>query len=160
LFKNQLKFNAKFNDILYSIKMLSTDSLRQDVDAVYQEIALQQCVPLAQVHETGFCLQFMLGITRALELNGNAGRVNQRWAFVRSVPVLHRYVSLGSGPDELFIDGTWQQFLESDQRSPDLPKSLVGTLDEVVLAATEAGLSAAIIEDLWTPSRPEVPTQR
>ncbi len=46
-------------------------------------------------------------------------------------------------------DGTWQQFLHTDQRSPDLPKVLIGTPADMRKVALAAGITARCATILW-----------
>ena len=53
---------------------------------------------------------------------------------------LHDYVELQHKNQTYLLDGTWQQFLDPDRRSPELPRILSGNYDFCVAFAIEAGM--------------------
>jgi hypothetical protein len=52
----------------------------------------------------------------------------------------HHYLDLESDRGLILVDGTWQQFVPRSKRTPSLPKVAVGTADEIVNLAANAGV--------------------
>ncbi len=62
----------------------------------------------------------------------------------------HSYLSFRNGDLEVIADATWQQF--APRKRDDLPKILLGTREEVVSQALDAGVNEKYL-DLWMPSQ-------
>jgi hypothetical protein len=114
----------------------------------YETVAEREGYPLDTLHERRAC--FWVSIPLCAELVEQGGhdfsivsrRLNSRWR--RAEHVYLRSAETARGP--IIVDGTWQQFVPRKNRGTYLPRVAVGTPEEIVSMAQNAGVSDRNLE--------------
>jgi len=142
--------------VVYTPELLWDRALEQ-LDGVYEKLSkidglIRDGYALDNMFKSPVCGQWSAAATRLVRaevgLFDRSATVEVReWVPpipIRSsqeIPLLHRFVSISlTGLEPRVIDGTWQQFLQEDRRSSDLPKILSGNCEQVTEAAHAAGI--------------------
>ena len=90
------------------------------------------------IHRRRWCVGVTLAFYEGLEEMGYTPRTVIR---TRGLLQPHHYLDLESERGLILVDGTWQQYVPRNKRNPSLPKVAVGTADEVVALAVNAGVA-------------------
>jgi hypothetical protein len=100
------------------------------------------------VHEQRLCRMLTVSLMLELEDRGvKSVRPDSRRGWNVDE---HRYLVLDIDGEEIIVDPSWQQFLPQELRTEDLPRALVGTREEVMEQAFNAGVNP-IDTQLWAP---------
>lgn len=134
-------------------------TIERSLDRAYKLIALEEGYRAEELHYKPQCLMMTVAFT--LEM-GDEGIAHVRHDSRHGHNVNeHRYAVLDINDEEIVIDPTWQQFLSPHLRSPELPRTLIGTREEVIAIALAAGVDH-LEAQLWAPRgmypEPENPT--
>lgn len=111
----------------------------------YKSIADRENLDPKKIHRMDLCAWITRPLRLSLERQGYIFRPFGR-QLEHSGP--HVYLRGETSRGLVLVDGTWQQFLPRWKRHPDLPKTIVGTPDEVVTFAKDAGVRTKNL-DYW-----------
>lgn len=130
------------------IDIEATHALEAATAATYADVADFSGVETDQAHTLRECHRMVQTLGTILdERYGIATRQELRsgWQVMH-----HSYLTMESTEGEIVIDPSWQQFLHADLRTEELPKTLVGTRDQVIEQAVSAGVDP-VDAQLWAP---------
>lgn len=102
---------------------------------VYEDVAAQRDVPIAEVYHSRNCEGVAKGIARKLQENGLSPELAM---YVGWEVTEHYFVEVPFENDIAIIDGTWQQFL--DEPDPAKPKVLFTRKSELSQKLTALGV--------------------
>ena len=101
----------------------------------YAEVAANYGTKIEEVHRLSVCYDMADRMLRGLGAEGFESRHE-----IHIVPgrTEHSYISVGTGRDEVIVDPTWQQFLQSPR--DDMPRVLMGSRRQVASQAAAFGV--------------------
>jgi len=114
-------------------------------DKSYQEVANIYKMSIKKIHRQRVCAFITRALISNLEADGYDPFQLGRDVGVRGT---HMYLGLESARGLILVDGTWQQFVPRLKRNPTLPRVLVGTRNEAVNFAEDAGVKTRHL-DYW-----------
>jgi hypothetical protein len=128
-----------------SIRLL----IQEHADDVYTELGEKRGISPNVVHEKGYCEPFSRSLRGRLDADNGFLAVGEELRVGENFPYLHRYVSVDTEEGQLIVDGTWQQFLDKDRRTGKLPRTVIGSREEVIELVIDAGVAVEDATALW-----------
>jgi hypothetical protein len=121
----------------------------QAADQAFYEIKAEPEHPQwMEPHQTGWCSVVSFIIAKSLAHKGYTAIVETHEALGTR---FHDFVVCQFQPEEIAVDGTWQQFLPKVRRGADKPKVLIGRREKVRDTAISYGVTEDVAE-IWTGS--------